>query len=415
MKRLTYLFLIATLMLCLTACSKDDDATETPTEPVTPTKTILMYFPWASNLSRTVAQGGLGCFWTNIAAMKQAYTKYGKGSENVIVFICTSTTQAYMFNIKDYTGYDSKSLASYTSYENPDYLTSDGISQIITKMKAMATAPVYGMIVGSHGMGWLLKESLTTTNSAKSLYGGGISTIESNTYTDSPVTRCFGCAGYWVDIMTFADALKSSDTHFDFLLFDDCYMSSIEAAYDLRGVADYLIACPTEVMSYGMPYNLIGEHLLGETDYEGVCNDFFDFYSSTSSPYGTIAVTDLSELDSLARIEKKINALYTFDTSLKSSLQKMDGRNTSGVCNIFYDYGDYVAKLCPDTVLLAEFNQQLDKTVPYYTYTNYFPYAVGDYVYTYPITTYSGLTTSAPSTRGWAAGWEDTSWYKATH
>lgn len=43
----------------------------------------------------------------------------------------------------------------------------------------------------------------------------------------------------------------------EYILFDDCYMSSLEAAYDLRHVTRHLIACPTEIMAYGMPYSHI--------------------------------------------------------------------------------------------------------------------------------------------------------------
>lgn len=45
----------------------------------------------------------------------------------------------------------------------------------------------------------------------------------------------------------------------EYILFDDCYMSSLEVAYDLRHVTRHLIACPTEIMVYGMPYSHIGE------------------------------------------------------------------------------------------------------------------------------------------------------------
>lgn len=50
----------------------------------------------------------------------------------------------------------------------------------------------------------------------------------------------------------------------EYILFDDCYMSSLEVAYELRHVTNYMIACPTEVMVFGMPYSTIGKYLLSE-------------------------------------------------------------------------------------------------------------------------------------------------------
>ena len=42
-----------------------------------------------------------------------------------------------------------------------------------------------------------------------------------------------------------------------FIMFDDCYMSSMEVAYDLKDVTDYIIASTSEVMAYGMPYEKV--------------------------------------------------------------------------------------------------------------------------------------------------------------
>ena len=67
----------------------------------------------------------------------------------------------------------------------------------------------------------------------------------------------------------------------EYILFDDCYMSSIEVAYELKDVADYLIASTCEVMAYGMPYATMGKHLLGTPDYRAICDDFYDFIQTT--------------------------------------------------------------------------------------------------------------------------------------
>ena len=120
----------------------------------------------------------------------------------------------------------------------------------------------------------------------------------------------------------------------EYILFDDCYMSSIEVAYALKDVTDYLIGSTSEVMAYGMPYAEIGQYLIGKVDYAGICDGFYSFYSTYSTPCGTIAVTDCSELDNLATIMKEINHRYTFDPSLTSSLQRLDGYYPV----IFFDY-----------------------------------------------------------------------------
>ena len=49
----------------------------------------------------------------------------------------------------------------------------------------------------------------------------------------------------------------------NYILFDDCYMSTVEVAYDLREVTNYLIASTSEMMAYGMPYHKILKYIIG--------------------------------------------------------------------------------------------------------------------------------------------------------
>ena len=130
----------------------------------------------------------------------------------------------------------------------------------------------------------------------------------------------------------------------EYILFDDCYMSSLEAAYDLRHVTRHLIACPTEIMVYGMPYSHIGEYLLAEKS--RLQRHLSDFLINSIpvqhiTPTGTIAVTDCSRLDELALLMKDIHSRYSLDDSQTASIQRMDGYSPV----IFYDFGDYVRAL----------------------------------------------------------------------
>ena len=157
-----------------------------------------------------------------------------------------------------------------------------------------------------------------------------------------------------------------------------------------------------------MPYAKIGQYLIGEINYEKICNGFDDFYSNYEMPCGTIAVTDCAELDHLAAIMKDINSQYTFDTTLTGSLQRLDGYSPV----IFFDCGDYVSKLCSNQELLAQFNEQLNRTVPFKRNTDYF-YSISRGKV--KIETFSGITISDPSTNDLASAKEKTAWYAATH
>ncbi len=378
--------------------------------------TLLMYMPWSGDENALT-----GYFWQNISDMKKAYTSVGAKDVQVVVFICTSGTEGYMFTIGDYCGYDSTSLTSYRHIVSPQLTTSGGIASILSSMMAIAPAKNYAMTIGCHGMGWLPATSAATVKKA----AGSAETFVpywENAVPGGPITRYFGgtSAKYQTSTTTLAEAIGLTGVKMDFILFDDCYMSSVEAAYDLRHVAGHIIACPTEVMGDGMPYATIGRYLLGTPDYDAVCQGFVSHYSSSVTPYGTIGVTDCAELDSLATVMREINSVDTFAIADLTALQRMDGFTPV----IFYDYSDYVSHLCGDSALLAKFKAQLNRTVPYKGHTGWFPTmsnAPGSELVTYglyriKINAYSGITTSEPSINSKAVGsYKSTAWYKATH
>ena len=393
LRRMATLAMGAMMALAVVSCDDDTDEPDPVTPPATVSRTLLMYLPWSTDLTNY--------FYNNISDMKKAIAAQGLDGQRVLVFMCTTATEAQLFElVPDGSGCRQVKLRDYSS---PSYTTAEGIASILADVKAEAPAEHYAMTIGCHGMGWVpVSQSRAMRLAPRQGYhwdaGGG------------PLTRFFGgrTPSVQTDITTLAEGIEGAGMHLDFILFDDCYMSSVEVAYDLRHVTDYLIACPTEIMAYGMPYAEVGPELLGEPDYEAVCSKFLDFYSSYTYPYGTIGVTRTSELDSLARVLRKIEAACDLDASLLPSLQRMDGYRPP----IFYDLGDYVSALCTDTALLSEFEGQLDRAVPYKAHT---PQYYSAFSGAEDIRAYSGITTSAPTTSSYAADWAATSWYEATH
>lgn len=333
--------------------------------------------------------------------MENAIREVGLDDERVVVFFSTSSSEATMFEITCANGECQRvTLKEYTS---PAFTTVEGLASILNDVKSFAPAQSYAMTIGCHGMGWLpvhSQRSRSTDEIFKPHWE----------YEDALPTRYFGGTSsmYQTDISTLEESLEQAGIQMEYILFDDCYMSSIEVAYTLRHVTDYLIACPTEIMAFGMPYAEIGKYLLGEPDYASICREFYEFYAAYQYPYATFGITRCSELDTLASLMKEINGLYTFDESQRRDLQPMDGYTPV----IFYDYGDYVAHLCEDPALLSQFQAQLERTVLYKAHTGRYYSAAGGIK---PIWTFSGITTSAPSINSQAADWMDTEWYQDTH
>lgn len=364
-------------------------------------QTVFMYLPWSDNLTSN--------FYQNIKDMKAIIAQNILKNERVIVYMCTTATKASMYELVYENGAAiEKPLKEYDYSEDANkakatYTQAEGITSILNDMKDFSPAKRYAMIIGCHGLGWI------PTNETQSR--SGLRNMRHWEYENMPMTRFFGGTSpkYQTDITTLAQSISDAALKMEYILFDDCYMSTVEVAYDLKEVTKHLIASTSEIMAYGMPYDKIGQYLIGNIDYKSICDGFYDFYSTYSiMPCGTIGVTDCTEIEKLATIMKEINQQYTFDTNLNYSVQRLDGYSPV----IFFDCADYVSKLCPDPALLDQFTEQLNRTVPFKRNT--------DYVYSMSsgrikINTFSGITISDPSTNPNASSKEETAWYAATH
>lgn len=393
---------VVCIALLAASCSSDrDDEPSIATPEAAVEHTLFMYLPWSTDLT--------SCFYQNIADLEESIVSQGGlDNQRVVVFISTSATAAKLFEITYADGQCQR--RDIKSYESPSLTTADGISSILSDVKAAAPAVRYAMTIGCHGMSWLPVTPSGTDNETAAAHKAAMAWRPETAL----LTRYFGAKdkAYQTDISTLAQAISEAGIRMDFILFDDCYMASVEVAYELKDVADYIIASTCEVMAYGMPYAAMGRHLMGEPDYEAACDEFYAFYSNyTIMPCGTLSVTDCSQLDGLASVMKRINSAYDFDTSISSSLQALDGYSPT----LFYAYGDYVSRLvgADNPQLLAEFDEQMARTVPYRVNTP--TYYAARLNRALPIRTYSGLTTSDPSSHNLAVDRVHTAWWKATH
>lgn len=396
MKRILTLLLGCCLLF--TACSDDDKE-----PPVAPVQTLFMYLPWSGD-----SQALTDYFITNIEDMKLVVKAGLPTGCRVLVFFMPDNKSGKLFELK--AKGNSVEQKTYKEYTSPAITTKEGLASILADVQSFAPAPRYAMTIGCHGMAWM--PAATTKSPAEERF---TTTPEKEYWEhDGPLTRWFGgtSAAYRTDITTLAAAIESRGIVMDFILFDDCYMSSVEVAYDLRHAARHLIGSTSEIMAAGFPYAKMGRYMLGDVNYTGICDAFHSFYTSYTYPYGTIGVTVCEELDALADVMKRINAVSTpVSNAVRDEIQVLDGYTYTR----FFDMGDYVRRYCTDEGLLAEFERALEAAVPsaYHRHTEEF-YSMGNG--TTLIETFSGITISDPSVDSEVvATREDTAWWKATH
>ncbi len=409
MKRIS-LLLMAFIALFISCGGHDDPEPDPDTGPAE--QTILMYMPWAGDDLYPY-------LLKNINAMETAIINNGGlGNKKLMVFLCINPTRSMLISVDYNKGEcvrDTLEHASYGTIE-PSYTTVTGISDIFNKVKASAPARSYALIVGCHALGWLPKGTSVTS------YFGLSKSTGSYHPRYVPVTRFYGNSGderQQAEITTLATAVKQSFGKTDYILFDNCYMSGIEVAYDLKDATDYLIASPTEVLGDGMPYATVGRNLL-KGDYNGVVDGFYNYYKNYTITFkdghtedyscGTLAVINCEELDAMASLMKTINSQFTFDAANREKVQVMDGIEPT----IFFDMGDYLDYLCPDASLLSQAKAQLDKVVPYKRSTGMF---YSTYNEQKTLTSkFSGITISDPTNNSKVTkALTTTAWWKASH
>ena len=387
---------ILTAFIMTTAFTSCSDDEELPPYPDKAKQTVIMYMPWADNTIHYY-------FEKNISAFEAAIERnHGLDGNQLIVFIAENGQQSQMYRIYYYNGKCRRETLKTYDFASCDYTTPEGISQIISDAIAAAPASTYALAIGCHGMGWVPAGTdvgtRTFMNNIKA----------ANAYP----TRFFGSSGdptYQTDILTLAEGIANTGVKMKYILFDDCYMSNIETAYDLRNVTDYLIASTCEIMIDGMPYDEIGIDLLNNK-FKNVVDKFYNYYSNFKTPCGTIGVTDCREVENMAYIMRQINDRYPDFPYNTTDIQDLDGFENT----IFFDFGDYVSKLCSDPNMLSTFKEQLGRLVPYKANTEtYYSWYTGEQ---HPINTFSGITISDPSVnRSIANVKTQTNWYRETH
>lgn len=295
-------------------------------------------------------------FGVNADCMKDAISKDILGNDRFLLFIQTSRNNALIKELY-YDAKENKCKESiFGQISLPEKLTGEQFGEYLAEMMNIAPAERYAMIVGGHSTAWL--PALPSS--------GGVPLSVGEYMPDwtpvpgAEITRNIGENNVKLDIADFAEGLSYTGKKFDWLYFDVCFMSSLEASYELRNLTDYIVASPCEIMGYGSPFDLLLENLVVD-DLNGACDIYTTFYQYThsGSKSGCIATIVCSELDELAAKAKALNETATVTDLNIFSVQSFEGRSS----HIFFDTEDYVLKAYDNATLVDAFCKQLDKTV----------------------------------------------------
>jgi hypothetical protein len=269
-------------------------------------------------------------------------------------------------------GFRRELLRVYEPGENA-LLSKETVANVAGDIRTAIPGNHYGLAFGSHGRGWIPK-SYTGSFSRS---GSEHPLAELWTIPENPLTRDLAYSSRErIDIGEFVDALD--EWNWDFILLDDCFMASVEALYQMRTLADYFIASPTEIMITGFPYDRVVSTLFTEwennieTALADVAGGFVESYRAGEMHEircATVAVVKSSEMDALAEAVRRLN-LRVDEVTSTTGIQYYEGYTRPG--HAFYDLDDYLSRIRAGSAEYGAFTVQLARTVLFSDHTDTF-------------------------------------------
>ena len=401
-KYLSTMFLLLSMTSCRWFCPEPD-------EEVHYDRTVLVYMAAENSLS-------YGAFHEqDIDEMLQAAGDIPKNSR-LLVYV-DDTGSPRILSVEFNGGKPvAKVLHSYTAEHNSG--DTETLRLVMEWVSEHSPSSSYGLILWSHGDAWLpakapIQRSICIDN-------------ERNGYSNN---------GTKMDIDEVAEVLTGFP-RLEFIMFDACFMQSIEVAYELRHVTRYAIASPAEIPNPGAPYERMVKPMFANPfDAAKVAEEYYRMYNdsvisvyewSDNPRYGvSLSAINCDWLDDLAAATAEMVIKYVPTDSIMdlSGIQRYYPI-TSKSRPEYHDMNGYMFRLITDKADYARWKNAFDRTVPYAVSTAWW-YSNDAYTQTVDLELYGGVSCYVPQnsaiystlnekfrTTSWykAAGWEQVGW-----
>ena len=356
-RKVTGLFCLSMGLLLLSSCLTNEKVDKKKN------RTVLVFIGADNNLSNIAN--------SNIYSMNSCISN-GMEENNLLVFVDRKDVAPALLHIHDFR---IDTVAKYPERDTSDPMM---LREVIDEIANNWKAESYGLVMWSHGTGWLPTDQLhfiaPNMNYAQSR-DGYLSVNEERRNPFAPTksfswedrkgeTPPYSC----MELAEMVDAIP--DDLFDFIVFDACYMGSVEVLYALRNKVNHIVSSCYEIVSYGFPYHIVTRDLLNGNLIKS-CNEFHKYYNSMSGweQMAGVSLVKTSEMDSLARCFRKIIDEYRDNISDidVSKVQCFDRFKN----HVFYDLEDFVVKLGTRKDLLTEFRLQMERCVTFKITTPY--------------------------------------------
>lgn len=393
--KLYLLFFVCSLFM--SACDSDDP---TPDPPGEERRTVLVYMAADNNSDNPLDKFTPG----DLNELKAGMASLGKTSGmHLLVYIDIGSPR--LIELENKSGKVVETVIK--EYEERNSCGIDETQEVFNDVfgNSRYKAGSYGLVYWSHGEGWIP--------------------------TPLPSTRWIGNdktgGAHYMNIEDLKSVLQNAP-HFDFIMFDACFMQSIEVAYELRDYCDYYIGFPAENPGPGAAYDRMFPYIFQKGAAVemaiGTFTAYEEIYTGTIGgndhwTMGTaIDVLKSSELDNLAAVTANALSGITADkAALRSSVFDYDQRAAWSSSRVgYYDFVEMMEALVTDEAILDEWKQAYNAASVCWKKTSMI-YSMSANMFSMErangVSHYIPSASTSSTARAANAAYRSTSWYSA--
>lgn len=343
--------IIEGILVCMLFACHEDMPLETSS------RTVLVYMAGDNSLDYWIDE--------NIEAMMQGMEKL---PGNLVLYVDGLKEAPKLIQL----GYEKGKAVRRVIRNYPEESSGDPqtLSRVMQETRELFPADSYGLILWSHGMGWFPREY--SFPGSYRMLSAGRPRLQTKFFTEDKHLGEKG--GVWgMQLEELAEALPHD---LSFILFDACFMGSVEVVYQLRDCAEYIISSPAEILAEGFPYSEILPLLFGgEAEFRQICRKCRDYYQrdarGTEYQSATVSLVKTSELEALAQQARQILRGRQAEIAALPADKVWRYPLIDVTTDVFYDLGDFIRNVATPEQYKV-FRAQLEKTVVYKAMTRTF-------------------------------------------
>lgn len=259
------LFLLLFLVAALLAGCHHDESKEAPAPEQQNGRTVIVYMVAENSL------GGYGFHKSDSLEIVNARQSIS-ADDRMLVFIDAGGSPT-LYRVRA----DKEEPEVVMRWQN-DFCSTDParLQEVLDTAQSRCPNKEYALVMWSHADGWIAptntdyaayEQGAESAAAAQRPFSFGIDSGTNGRYKDN---------GAQMSVEGMASAIEGAGLHLKYVFFDACLMGNIEVAYDLRHVADYVIASPAQTPGAGSYYTNQVKKAFFSADPSDICRTYLE-------------------------------------------------------------------------------------------------------------------------------------------